>query len=68
MPTKTRSPERRQDLTPEQIAHRLQVSRERVISWIKKGWLDATELPRGWRVTPEAFERFLVDKPWLDEG
>jgi excisionase family DNA binding protein len=64
VPTKTRPRVRGQDLTPEQIADRLQVSRDRVVGWIKKDWLDATPLPRGWRVSQEALDRFIRDRPW----
>jgi excisionase family DNA binding protein len=61
--TKTK-PREQAHLTPAQIAARLAVSNDRVISWIRKGWLEAVPLPRGYRISQASLDRFLAERPW----
>lgn len=65
MPTKTREQKRAEYMTPEQVAQELQVEPERVWRWMRVGWLAFQPLPRGRRITRNALDRFLADRPWL---
>lgn len=65
MPTQTKARDRER-LTLKQIAQELNIGVVTVARWIRKGWLAAEELPGGSRVTREALERFLAEKPWSE--
>lgn len=67
MPTHTRERKRVEYLTPDQIAQELHVEPEQVKRWMRIGWLEFQPLPRGRRITRDALDRFLADRPWLSE-
>jgi excisionase family DNA binding protein len=46
-------------LTPEEVAHRLRVSRPTVYAWLKIGRLRGLRAGKGWRVRSEDLEAFL---------
>lgn len=47
-------------LTPEDVAHRLQVHVETVLRWARAGELQGAKLARQWRFTPAAVEAFVA--------
>jgi len=59
-------------LTPEQVAEVLQVHLLTVYSYIRRGNLDAIRLGRSYRIIPEDLERFIesnrIKKPTSHRG
>lgn len=49
-----------QYLTPEDVAHRLQVHVETVLRWARAGELQGAKLARQWRFTPTDVEAFIA--------
>lgn len=60
-------------LTPEEVAHRLRISRRTVIGWLQAGRIPGVKIGNRWRVQEHQVERLVrepsvEDREWLESG